>query len=143
MKDEGNIQMDAALSAERREFLKNLSLTTAALVVGGCTSNSQVTPKDAALKPSVPSGPPTPPVNLPPTWLTVPTITFTQGVRATFSIAGYVSDPNGDPLSITKNSAVLPPGVTYDIPSKSFIYDGVGAPASTSGHILTANDGKP
>lgn len=143
MKDEGNIPMDAAVSAERREFLKSLTLTTAALAVGGCTSNSQVAPKEGLLKPSVPSGPGSPAVNLPPSWQAVPTITFTQGVRSSFSIAGYASDPNGNPLTITKNSAALPPGVTYDAASKSFVYDGVGAPASTTGHALIADDGQP
>ena len=135
--------MNAEVATARREFLKSLTLASVALAVTGCTSNSQVGPKDPAARASVPSSPASPAPNLPPTWQTVSTITFTQGVKATFSIAGFVSDPNGDPLTITKNAVALPPGVTYDVASKSFIYDGVGAPASTSGHILTASDGKP
>lgn len=81
--------------------------------------------------------------NLPPVWQLVPTITFTHGIPATISIAAYVTDPNGDPLTITRNLAPLPPGVTYDAGSKSFIYDGVGSVGTGSGSVLTADDGRP
>jgi hypothetical protein len=37
----------------------------------------------------------------------------------------------------------LPAGVTFDAASKRFVYDGVGAVGSTSGHVLTADDGRP
>jgi hypothetical protein len=134
--------MDIVRSTERREFLKALTLTTAALAVGGCTGSS-VSYSPTSSSPTSPGTPGTPAVNLPPVWQTVPTITFTQGIRSTFSISGFVSDPNGDPLTITKNSAALPPGVTYDSANKQFVYDGVGTAASTSGHVLTASDGKP
>ena len=79
--------------------------------------------------------------NQAPVWAAVPTITFTQGVAASFSIAAYVSDAEGDTLSIIKNAVSLPSGVTYDPVSKSFIYDGIGALASTGGHVLTASEG--
>jgi len=75
--------------------------------------------------------------------VTVPTITFTQGVASSVSIAAYVTDPNGDPLTITKNAAALPAGVTFDAAGKRFVYSGAGAAASTTGHVLTADDGKP
>jgi len=81
--------------------------------------------------------------NSPPAWQQVPTITFTQGIPTTISIAAYVTDPNGDPLTITRNSAPLPPGVTYDAASMSFIYDGVGTVGTGSGSVLTADDGRP
>jgi hypothetical protein len=48
-----------------------------------------------------------------------------------------------DVLTITKNSIALPAGVTYDAAGKRFVYDGVGAVGSTTGHVLTANDGQP
>lgn len=83
------------------------------------------------------------PVNAAPVWSTVPTITFTQGVAGSISIAGFVTDPNGDPLTITKNAAALPVGVTYDQANKRFVYDGIGVSGSTGGHVLTADDGKP
>jgi hypothetical protein len=70
-------------------------------------------------------------------------VQFTQGVASSVSIAAFATDPNGDPLTITKNAAALPAGVTYDSAGKRFVYDGVGAVGSTSGHVLTANDGKP
>jgi hypothetical protein len=72
----------------------------------------------------------------------VATIQFTQGVASSVSIAAYVSDPNGDALTITKNAVALPAGVTFDAAGKRFVYDGVGALGSTSGHVLTADDGK-
>jgi len=82
--------------------------------------------------------------NLPPVWQGVPTITFTQGVASSVSIASYVTDPNGDPLTITLSPpALLPPGVTYDAGNKRFVYDGVGAVGLTSGNVLIADDGKP
>ena len=81
--------------------------------------------------------------NLPPAWQTVPTITFAQVVASSVSIAAYVTDPNGDALTITKNSAALPAGVTYDAPNKRFVYDGGGAVGITSGNVLTADDGRP
>jgi len=81
--------------------------------------------------------------NLPPVWQGVPTITFTQGIASTISIAAYVTDPNGDALVITLNSAGLPPGVSYDAGNKQFVYDGMGAVGATSGNVLTADDGRP
>ena len=81
--------------------------------------------------------------NFPPVWSTVPTITFTQGVASSVSIAPYVTDLNGDPLTITLTSAGLPLGVSYDAGNKRFVYDGVGAPSATSGNALTADDGRP
>ena len=137
--------MDTVRDPERREFLRALTLTTAAWAVGGCTGSTPVsqTAKSSNQITNPPPPPPPPPANLPPVWASVPTITFTQGVKSTFSIAGYVNDPNGDALTITKNAVALPPGITYDPATKSFVYDGVGAAASTSGHVLTASDGKP
>lgn len=137
--------MDAACCAERRAFLKALTVTTAALMTGGC--NGSGSPKAlvavAQNPPPAPLPAPLPGANNPPVWSTVPTITFTQGVKSSISIAGYVSDPNGDPLTITMNSAVLPDGVTFDAANKRFVYDGVGAVGTTNGVVLTADDGKP
>jgi len=75
-----------------------------------------------------------------PVWTTVPTITFVQGTASNQSIAGYVSDPNNDPLTITKNAVALPTGVTYNQTQQRYEYNGSGTIASTSGHILTADD---
>jgi hypothetical protein len=75
-----------------------------------------------------------------PEWVTVPTISFVQGTASTFSISGYVSDPQGLSLTITKNAVALQDGVTYSPTLKQFVYDGVGAVSSTSGHILTADN---
>ena len=128
----------SAYDSERRAFLRTLTTTTAALAIGACGGPTGSTP-DAA-----PGGPGANPAsNLPPVWQTVPTVSFTQGVASNVSIAAYASDPNGDALTITKNSVALPAGVTYDAAGKRFVYDGNGAVGSTGGHVLTADDGKP
>ncbi|MCW5661979.1 MAG: hypothetical protein KIT60_30110 [Burkholderiaceae bacterium] len=74
-----------------------------------------------------------------PVWSTVPTVTFTVGVPAVFSIAAFVTEPDGDPLTIT-HSGSLPNGVTFDAANKRFVYDGSGVAQSTGGHVLTADD---
>jgi hypothetical protein len=83
------------------------------------------------------------PVNRPPVWTVVPPIIFSQGKAGTFSIAPYVTDPDNDPLSITKNVAALPQGVSYNQALKAFVYDGVGPLAPASQHFLIADDGRP
>ena len=126
--------MDTACSAERRAFLKVLTTTTATLALVGCGGGG------ASGSDSAP--PATPGANLPPAWSTVPNVMFAQGVASSVSIGAYVTDPNSDALTITKNSAALPPGVTFDSASKRFVYDGVGVVGSTPGVVLTADDGK-
>jgi hypothetical protein len=147
--------MGTACSAERRAFLKTLTTTTAALAIASCggatdsgsTSAAGAPPGANPPAPNPPAPNPNPPAppgtNLPPVWQTVTTIAFTQGVASSVYIGTYVSDPNGDLLTITKNAVALPAGVTYDQATKSFVYNGTGAVASTTGHILTANDGQP
>jgi hypothetical protein len=145
MKHEGITAMDTGCNPERREFLRALTLSTAALSVGACTSQVSYTPPGAnppAPNPG-PGNPPPPPTNQAPVWQVVPNILFTQGVATSISITPYVLDPNGDALTITKNAAALPAGVTFDAVNKRFVYDGIGAVASTSGHVLTADDGRP
>jgi hypothetical protein len=69
-------------------------------------------------------------------WSAVPTITFTEGVPASFSVALYFSDTAA--VGILKNAAELPAGVTYDVATKSLVYDGTGPVSFTNGHVLTA-----
>ena len=129
--------MNAACSAGRRGFLRMLAATTVGLVVGGCYGGPE--PKGL---PQAGNQPPPPPGNRAPVWQTVPTITFTQGVPSNISIAGYVSDPDGDALTISMNG-LLPSGVTFDAAGKRFVYDGVGTVATIGGIVLTADDGRP
>ena len=124
--------MGTACSVERRAFLKVLTTTTATLAIGGCGGASAPASTSSS-----------PVANLPPVWQMLPTITFTQGVATSVSIASYVSDPNGYALTIAKNNVPLPAGVTYDQANKRFFYDGVGAVGSTGGQVLTANNGQP
>ena len=123
--------MNTACSAERRAFLKVLTTTTVALVIGGC--GGAATPDPASSAPGA---------NLAPAWQTVPNVTFAQGVPSSVSIDAYVRDANGDGLVIAMNSATLPAGVSYDAVSKRFVYDGIGDVGSTSGVVLTADDGR-
>ena len=103
--------------------------------------NSEIAALQAAV--AVLQGQTPPPANRPPVWTTVPSIVFTQGVSGTISVASYATDPDGNPLTITLNTSVpLQAGVSFDSPNKRFVYDGVGAAAVTTGHILTADDGK-
>ncbi len=135
----------------RRTFLCALTAGAAAIALTACGGSA--TTNTGSNPPSNPSGNPPPPAPPPPStppsganqspvWQSIPTIAFTQGVASTFSIAGFVNDADGDPLTILKNSAALPPGVTYDAANKQFVYDGVGAVGSTGGHVLTADDGR-
>jgi hypothetical protein len=78
--------------------------------------------------------------NNPPVWQTIPEIIFAQGTAATFSVAGLVSDAEGDTITITHNGVSLTSGVTFDSANKRFSYDGIGAAGSTSGHQLSADD---
>jgi hypothetical protein len=140
MKNSGISSMDTACYAKRRAFLRALTTTTAALAMGGCGGASGPASTSSPPAANLPSPPA---ANLPPVWQTVTTVTFTQGVASSVSIASYVSDPNGYALTITKNSAALPAGVTYDAANRRFVYDGIGAVGSTSGHVLTADNGQP
>lgn len=135
----------------RRTFVHALAASAAAVALSACGGGEEENQAQANPSPSPGGngnsgnnpGNNTPPVaNASPTWRAVPTITFTQGVPASISIAAYVSDADGDAIVITKNSAALPPGVTYDAASKSLVYDGVGAVGSTTGHVFTADDGR-
>jgi hypothetical protein len=118
------------LQMSRRRFMRNLGASAAAVTLTACGGSGKV---------PVPSPTPAPapaPANPPPVWSAIPPITFTEGVAATISIAGYVTDNNA--LTISKNAAALPPGVRFDAASKSFIYDGIGRASVTEGHVLTA-----
>ena len=70
-------------------------------------------------------------------------MTFTQGVASNFSLASFVSDPDGDPLTITMNAITLPAGVTFDAAGKRLVYDGIGNTAAVNAVQMTADDGRP
>lgn len=140
---------------QRRQFMKLMSAGAAGLALQACggggsatAGTSQGGPAPSAetgLPPSTAtggnSGPSAlVPASAPPVWTTVPTLTFTQGVASTISISKYVKSSNGGPLAIALNSIALPPGVTYNARTLSFVYDGIGAVGSTEGHVLTASD---
>ena len=123
--------------AKRRAFLQALATTSAAFAVSACGGDA-VTPTT-----STGGGGPPPPTNHAPVWSAMPTVTFTQGVASTFSVASFVSDPDGDALTLTRNAVALPVGVTFDAGNKRFVYDGIGSLGSTNNVVLTADDGKP
>jgi hypothetical protein len=135
---------DEAVQLSRRVFIRSLTAGAAALALNACggggsmsipasasTSNDPVSGSGTLT--GSPSGSSTSA-----SWATIPTIAFTQGVAARISIAAYLSGANADSIAITKNSVALPPGVTYDQATKSFVYDGIGAVGLTDGHVLIA-----
>ncbi len=70
--------------------------------------------------------------------LTIPDIAFVEGMPSSFSVATYISAENVAAFSLSLNAMPLPAGVTFNAVNRSFDYDGVGTPADTTGHILTA-----
>ena len=137
----------------RRVFLRNMSVTAAAIVATACGGGGSTASETAEASLAVGAGGtatkqnPSSPTAGPnadgsaPVWNEIPTITFTQGVASTFSIAAYISDDDSAALTVLKNELALPPGVTYDPTTKSFIYDGIGSVGTTAGHVLTAMEG--
>jgi hypothetical protein len=71
-------------------------------------------------------------------WAMVPTISFTQGVASSISVAQWLQGADAATVAITLNAAALPAGVTFNAATRTLDYDGVGAVGSTDGHILTA-----
>lgn len=80
----------------------------------------------------------TPAPDDPPVWKAVPTVTFSQGIPGSFPLKNFVSDPNGDPLTI--DTTTLPAGCTFD--GANINYDGVGL-VSKAAVTATADDGRP
>src|SRR5690349_24999115 len=81
--------------------------------------------------------------NHPPVWSPVPSFVFAQGIASSISVADYVTDADGDALTINMSAGSLPTGATYAAANKRFVYDGsrlavVGgqdvAGAGTDGH---------
>jgi len=105
----------------------------------------QTLPVPVPIPVPVPTPIPAPSQNRGPQWLPVPTITFTRGIARNITIDAYASDSDSDALAIVKNAAALPAGVSYNAALKRFEYDGSGPLVSetTSGNVLTADDGKP
>src|SRR5690349_23626514 len=81
--------------------------------------------------------------NHPPVWSPVPSFVFAQGIASSISVADYVTDADGDALTINMSAGSLPTGATYDAANKRVVYDGTGPIGSSAGNILTADDGKP
>jgi hypothetical protein len=151
---------DAAPAAPaRRAFVARTVATGAALSVGGTlagaialasgcgggggaesTASTSVS-TNASSPPAPPTAPPTTPPDAGPVWQAVPDITFTEGVAASFPVAAFVADADGDPLAIVTNGVALPAGVTFDPVGKRFVYDGIGAAGGTSEVVLIADDG--
>ncbi|MYN10279.1 hypothetical protein [Pseudoduganella aquatica] len=148
---------DSQQSQQRRQFIKLMSASAATLALQACGGSADSAAAGASLAGPAPAPEPaTPPVktasggssapsalapaSAPPVWSLIPTLTFTQGVASTISISKYVKSASGGPLAIALNSVALPPGVTYNARTLSFVYDGIGAASSNDGHVLTAND---
>ncbi len=132
-----------AFDATRRAFLRVVTTTTAALAVARCGGGGSSDGTPVAAAPAPGTGPaPAPGANVAPVWAAIPTVTFTQGVAASFSLASFVSDPNGDALALTMNNVILPAGVSFDAANKRLVYNGIGAAATVGGVQMTADDGR-
>lgn len=133
-----------AVPASRRRFMKLMAAGATSLAVqacgggGGGSSNTEL----LGLGPGKVTTPTTPapgtPTPVTPVWTTVPDLQFTQGVAASISVAQYVTVADAKAFTLSLNAVALPPGVTFNAAKMSFDYDGVGAPATTTNHILTA-----
>jgi hypothetical protein len=74
-------------------------------------------------------------------FITVPDLTFVQGLPSSVSAAQWISGTDPTSVTLTLNAVALPPGVTYNSKNKSFDYDGNGAPSVATGYVLTAIGG--
>lgn len=137
-------------STSRRSFIRYLTASATAIAVQGCGGGGGTAPSTAAapvaptapvaVVPPVTSTAPGTPVPTPaaPVILTIPDIAFVEGMPSSFSVASYISAENVAAFSLSLNAMPLPAGVTFNAVNRSFDYDGVGTPADTTGHILTA-----
>jgi hypothetical protein len=128
---------DRTGSLTRRRFITLLTASASSLALQACGGGGDAPPVNNV--PPAPPVTPTNPVTL--AWNTVPTLTFTQGIASSVSVAQWITASNAAALTLSLNSVALPAGVTYNSSRQSFDYDGVGAVASTDGHILTAIGG--
>lgn len=147
---------DSQQAQQRRQFIKLMSASAATLALQACGGSADGTASSTSMAGAAPAPEPvTPPrtasggssgpsalapASAPPVWSLIPTLTFTQGVASKISISKYVKSASGGPLAIALNSVALPPGVTYNARTLSFVYDGIGAAGSNDGHVLTASD---
>jgi hypothetical protein len=79
-------------------------------------------------------------VNRNPVWKAVPTLQLVPGT--TVSIAGYVSAPDRDALTVALHCGVLPPGVTFDPKTMSFVVAADAPTGSAMDLVLAADDGR-
>lgn len=129
----------------RRVFLGSAAAGAGALALGCNGSVDGMSDPDGGGRTGSDSGPRpdgSAPGNQAPVWTAIPSINFVAGVPSRVSIAEYVSDPDGDALVLELNDVALPAGVTFDATGMQFVYDGSGAIAMTTGHVLSADDGQ-
>lgn len=74
-----------------------------------------------------------------PTWTTIPTITFTNGVAETRSLIPYTLNFNPALHRFQRTAGTLPTGVTLN-QTTGYVYDGAGAVGSQSGVVITIVD---
>lgn len=159
---EAGMSSTVVATVSRRRFLTLFTAGAASLALQACGGGntgsgsdsssaaqvSSVTPVTTTpTTPSTPAVPTTPaipdPLPVAPAiaWSTVPTISFTQGVASSISVAQWLSGANGAAVAISLNAVALPPGVTFNATTRSLDYDGVGGAVTSEGHVLLANGG--
>jgi len=80
----------------------------------------------------------TPPANRAPVWSTTTTIVFQKKTAGSVDMQDYVTDPDGDVVTIVANQA-FPQGITFN--NGILSYDGAAGASDTSGLYFTASDG--
>ena len=115
----------------RRQFIRNTGYVAMGIALMGCGSKDSDPPADD----ETPDDGST--TNQAPVWSSIPAQTWTVGVAVYLDLNDYVTDADGDALTIALDSA-LPDGVTLN--------DGVisGTPTAetaSASYMATADDG--
>lgn len=116
----------------RREFVKATTTATAACALGGAGLVLSSSAKSAALVSSAAK-------SAAPVWATIPNQQWEVGQPVFLDLSDFVTDPDGDALSFSLDSA-LPPGVTLN---GSVISGTPVADFPTTQYEATADDGTP
>jgi hypothetical protein len=125
----------------RRTFFRLLTGGTAAIVVQGCGGGMADGSSAVGGTPSAPPAVASAAVATAPIWQDIPSLTFTQGQAASIAISNFLNVERLAAFSLALNAESLPEGVTFNSVTQAFDYNGRGATADTTGHVLTATVG--
>ena len=146
-----HVPVESANSAplSRRRFISLFTAGATSLALQACGGGAAGATPGATPPVTTPPttggspAPVTPPATISPsvTSITVPDLTFVQGVPSSVSAAQWITGTDPASIKLSLNSVALPAGVTYNSAKMTFDYDGVGAPLVAAGYVLTAVGG--